>query len=479
MLNNMGKNDKWFVFFFCVFIILSLCPLWYFDYVPMVDAPQHVTQLSQAISILKSEDYISSDYYINLYTPYVTSNVILLIFTYLFGPIASIKLAVSAYLIILPYTSYKLTVIFNRRKELSLMTFPILYGVGYNWGFIPYLVTISFACLWFLRFVKRGADEFDYLDVILSILVAFSHAIAWGLIGLHIASYYIYKHGVRNVYHLWKISWPLIVIILWMYVNSSELDGSYQVFVYMEPLSKLYIFLLDNISNNKVTIGVTIFVSFFLMRRNCIFYNSDSKIGAVLLSTSLIVYILMPTSLMSTAFVSDRLPILIPVFLPLIFGELRNLHIYYFLIFFVVLITSFENFNRYESYNSDNDKFISSIEKISENTSLFYIANKGELYIPQEQYIRSPYYLHFAHWASEKKNLDIEFSFSYFSNVLVKKKSSLVVGQETSFNIDSVDWEGISDFDYVLIKSCNENTKVPHVIERNLKYNNSCYYLFE
>ncbi|TKF88564.1 hypothetical protein FCV82_06895, partial [Vibrio breoganii] len=317
MFKNI-KLDKEKIIF-AIFSFISISPIWVFDFLAMVDYPQHLSQLSNSIRLLDDNEFINSHYYFNLLTPYLSTNILLVILSKLIGPKFAIKIAISTYLIIIPLTCRKLLTLEGKSKELSLICFPLLFGTSFSWGFINFLFTISFCSLWISNIISRRNQEISKIDIIVSTLLSMGHAIAWGLTMYYILILKLYNkdYRVKIVTQYVLISLPLIILIYWAYYISVFEPSTKDVstFIFGSFLYKFCVLFFGNILQDDILFGTISFILLYLTCRNHLYIERKIKLYHYLIISSLLLFFLTPTLFLSTAFFSDRLLILLPIFI--------------------------------------------------------------------------------------------------------------------------------------------------------------------
>lgn len=167
--------------------ILCLLPIWLFDYLPMVDLPQHAQQLA----IWQHWDDPAYGYQqhleLNWRTPYLLPNALVYLLATVLPAITAFKVWISLAILAIPLATRRLLDESGGDSWWAFLAFPVGFSFSFYWGFFNFVLATP-AALFFLlcavRYSKepnraRGLGIFLFLNILFV-----GHVLLFGLGGL-------------------------------------------------------------------------------------------------------------------------------------------------------------------------------------------------------------------------------------------------------------------------------------------------------
>lgn len=184
----VDRSSAVFVAVWCALTVAALVPVWHQRMLPMLDTPDHLA-LARAWHSYGDPSYrIAESYVLRVrLVPYLLFYGLLNVLSYVVTLETANKLVLSAYLILFPLSVLSLARALGRSGWLALGAFALAFNPGWIYGFASYLLGTCF--LYFgwaalLRFVDGGRPRAAVALLVCSLLVYFSHVMAWALFGL-------------------------------------------------------------------------------------------------------------------------------------------------------------------------------------------------------------------------------------------------------------------------------------------------------
>lgn len=470
-------------------LIITVLPIWFFEFPAMVDLPQHISQVKAFQALLDGNEFYSDIYKINWLTPYVIPNLILLVFSKLFTPIASVKISVSIYLIAIPIISRKLLDLYNRPKELQLLTIPLLYGVPFNWGFIPYLISTAIGVVWIYFFIKDNDNILSLKNIVISFLLAFSHAISWGVITFNILVIYLYRNKItyKNILKAFPIISPVIIIFAWSYLSISSDSSATELraISYYPILYKILIMFVANFMGNDIFLGIPKIIILYFSIRLYTRIEKNKSLYWTLIISNIVLFYISPHMVFSTAYFSDRLLVLLPLFFVMIVKKVENKNLFIFLSTLCVLLSVGSRLTQQYIIENDFDNFSEITSKVQKNKKIFYISDKDDLGEYKYGLQNITYYIHIAQLLNNNIDVVVDFNFSYYHNIMIRYKNKGIFNSQVSYNYKDFNWKRISKTDhyYIIVRDCDIDKKTIHRIEKDSNHTliakNNCWSFYE
>jgi hypothetical protein len=425
----------------------------------MIDLPQHAAQ----ISIWKHFDdpcyRFDQTFEFNWFTPYLFGYVLVRAAAGVLPVDAAFRLVLYLATIALP-----LAIRFLLRRTgadgwLSLLGFPLAFGFTFYWGFVNYVIAIPVAVVYLAAAydlstrpeLRRGA-----VLVALAMLLLVSHA----LIFLFCAGATILLAlFVRPYSRAAVVAVPAIVPIpalLWWVARMRGSDSLVAHPIGWNPglyrLLHLPSMLLSDERDNAAVILLAVAALAIAVTRPRVARDPRRWIFFVLAAA---IYFAGPQSAFGTAFVFQRFAVftaigaLFVIDTPMTARTTRALLIVAAMAWAGLLTVRFHDFDR------EAAEFDRVVEAIPPNVRLaFYIAH------PRAEAVPGAVFLHFPAYYQEEKGGLLSWSFASFFPQLIRYRPGAAprLGGSVLFDPAHIDWQGLSAFDYVLIRGRRDPT---------------------
>lgn len=462
------------VLFFAA-VILVISPVWLYKYPALIDLPQHLSQIKMLESLLFESSFYSDDYEINWFTPYILPNVFLVLLAKVSSPYIAIKLGITFYLVGMSLVGRKLILLFNKSKSLQFIPLCFLYSTAYNWGFVPYLISVAIGAWWLYYFIKHTQVRRTE-NALMSLLLAMSHAISWGLCVLFIVLIQFSRSRsiTSTLRQLFPIFLPFILLVTWVMLSASGEAAVEDVgiFRYYDPSLKVLVFTVVNFMDNHLILGFTKIICLYVALKCFARFSAENKPANIVVLASIAAFIISPSVLLSTGFFSDRLLIYIPIFAPLLIQKVTNERsIVCFL--FVAMILSVAAKNAHQStIENEVNAFEEASNHIQDESRVFYISKYDRTGMALGSIQDLPVFMHFGHWLNFEKFVSVEYSFSYVHNIMVRFINQSKWSSLTSYQYDTFNWVEISEqkYDYLVIRDCDISKDKIDKIEKKSRY---------
>lgn len=448
--------------FYSLLLLVAL-PVWIGESPAMIDFPQHIAQLTALKEIFSGNEFYSELYEINWFTPYIVSNFILLIFSSFLSPLVALKLGVTFYLIAIPVVTGLIAKKLGKPVDLRLITIPFLYCFPFNWGFVPFLITVGFGIVWVYYFISFNSNPNSLTNIIISIFIIYSHAIAWGVVMLYITLFSLRKGiSFEMIKGIVKLSFPVVFVAIWMYTIKlgSPSVSEEELFSYFPFFYRFCSFLVGNLMGNDTVLGFLKLVLIYFIFRTRTIVEISFNIYLSLALATVMMFFVFPNRLLSTGFFSDRLLILFPVLMALSIDKIHSKSKVYILVFIATTLSVTPRISRVITSDGELMAIYELSEEIEDRQKLIFITNKNEYMSDRYRLLSEPQFLWLPQLLATKKDLEIDFNFAYFHPEMVRfstnanekvKDFSFV----SRYDYPNVSWANYSYYDYVLIRDCS------------------------
>lgn len=150
--------------------MLATLPVWLCELPMGTDIPQHAAQISLALDNFSSQRWIN-DIQVNVITPYLITYLIGAITAKLLGIVTAMKLLISLSLAGTVWATARMLDAWGQDRRLAIFAILGLYGLSYQWGFLPFNLSIVLL-LWLLADIWSGrAGTFRLMFVALLLLL--------------------------------------------------------------------------------------------------------------------------------------------------------------------------------------------------------------------------------------------------------------------------------------------------------------------
>ncbi|MBY6196607.1 hypothetical protein [Vibrio hangzhouensis] len=455
---KLGPYD--ITFFLLLFCIVSL--FWLFPYPAIVDAPQHATQLRILEQIIQGDPFYEERFWINWFTPYIFPNLILVVVAYLFSPLIAIKSAITFYLVTFSIIGRALVHHFDKPKPTQLLCLCFLYTPALYWGFIPFLVSISIGAIWFYLLITNRIGIKSTISLTFSLLLMFSHAIGWAILTYNVISLHFLKNGFskKSILNTIPILAPAILIIGWFFyftsneVSATEIKG----LIYGSPVGKLVTMLFSILGDNIRYLSIIKVLIITIIFSKYIEFIKTKNDVAIIILLNLVLYFALPGIIFSTAYIDIRaLPIALLI-LPLTISKIANVRLFNICAFTMIFISMTSiTLNQFTIHREINS-YHKATSSIALDSDVFYISKLEDLGDFKLNVQSVPLFIHFPHWLSSSKTINIDYNFSIVHNIMLRTNNkNYPWNGQVSYSYARFQWNSIKtyNYDYIIIRNCN------------------------
>lgn len=163
--------------------LLAITPVWLSTLPVGTDVPQHAAQIQLLLDHLSTHTWTSAGIYLDLFTPYLLTYFVGALLATLLGTLTSVKLLISLSLAGLLLATARLLKRWGGDSRLSLLAMVGLYGFSYQWGFLPFNLSLVFMLLLLAEMPPHSAPRTAAPQIVL-----------WRCVGLALAI--VLTHGL-------------------------------------------------------------------------------------------------------------------------------------------------------------------------------------------------------------------------------------------------------------------------------------------
>lgn len=464
------------------FLACLLCglPVWLPLFPPMVDLPQHASQISLLLNLGKPDFPFANEFQLNLFTPYLQGYALIAVFTPWLGIVAASKLAVWLALAGFAVASRFLLRQAGADPYWSWLTFPVLYGFTYQWGFLNFLIAAPLGIA-FLGLIWRNNDPVNLksslLVVVMLYALFFCHALVMGLFSM--LALFLWAYASTGWRDFCKRAWPMLALLplvaAWLvfasknpqtaagywdlsWINANDLYYSYAS-TWINPehpgwgrVTGFFPRLLGERQSLFVTFfGALLFVLPFLAGCRL----SKSIVRWVPLFSIALLLLLFPSTFFGVSYNYQRFTFMtIPLFLLIVDAPENQAKWRHGLRWLAPLIAI--GWIAYMSvqalqFNNDAAGFDSVIAQMEPGKRV-----RSQIFMRDATYTIAPSFLHFPSWYSAMKNGVVDMSFAEFYQLPVVYKPEYIPGQLGSeWGPADFHWQadGGYKYDYFIVRS--------------------------
>jgi len=216
---------------FACALLLMIAPLWFGQYLPMVDLPQHAAQITALKEMWRGNPLFTDVFEINWFTPYLLGYMVLYLLSLVVPIAVATQIVVSVALMAVPVLTGSLLRAAGGDERWKWLAIPCAYGFAFYWGFLSFLVAVPVALLFLIRTI-RYAEAPTLRNALgvgcFAVFLFFCHVIALGFAGLVAASYI----ACRNYRDL-----KILMLRLVPYVAPLPLIASWMLFTHEREAS--------------------------------------------------------------------------------------------------------------------------------------------------------------------------------------------------------------------------------------------------
>lgn len=215
--------------YYAACVLVPLFIVFFPEYPPMTDLPQHAAQVGLAKQLLSGTSPFQELFDVQLFTPYILAYLLVFILSYVMSVVLATKVVVVATLIAIPLsmTLFYRTVT-KTDSSLKWLFLCAPYGVAFEWGFLTFLTGIPLGFLYLTYLYKQHEHNTTFtirhffFNALFLYILCFTHIlifIAFFLLGAALTFN-------RNITHWLKSLTPVLTLvptlIIWHKLKSAS-----------------------------------------------------------------------------------------------------------------------------------------------------------------------------------------------------------------------------------------------------------------
>lgn len=421
-MHQLKGIQWWFQIFILVLCLLPLIPLWYFDYLPLQDYPNHFARLN-IISSYEYSDFYKKNFQIEFFKgisplPYIALDVFVCKFLSFIDIDKAMRVFISLYIILYILSIYLLSEHFKQDFSLFLLiNLPIIYSWFFHLGFLDFIFSIPLFLfsVWAVERYEMHKDKLSiFLIGFLSVFIYFTHIFTFFVFCIFLLCYLFTKRlNIREFICLIALVASMF-LILFLSIKFGLL-GIPKTPI-NPPLEKLLgiFFIFFHLPGYFFIISSILFAfAIYLILRNSSFQN---KLYLVSSGAFLLVYMILPRVAYNVYVFMDVRALLFSFILLPFSLQIKNnryvklakvMLIAVFFVSFSWLLTSFSNFNKNFSTKCagqiENRSTILPIDAVQSEEKIKQYSHSWGYFLKRRELL-TPYLFQHAHIPIKYKN---------------------------------------------------------------------------
>ncbi|MDB5791385.1 MAG: hypothetical protein JWQ80_1409 [Massilia sp.] len=318
---NVGHPVMRALFFLT--LIWGIAIFWIAPRPPLIDLPQHAGQVALLRDLLTGTSPWSGIFRLNLWTPYLIGYGLALPLSFIMPVGAALQVILSAAYVAFVLLGTRLRAHFGADARLDWFFLPTFFGFAYSWGFYTFLVSAPVVLLFILavdRYALRPSSQRGMVAALIGLVLLFSHGLAF-VFGAIVAGclYTIrcYTGGGQWLKRWLHGVWPLIipgVACIILYLISVRIQAEYWAHGHLEFVWDISIMRIPRLLANsigdyytpKMLLLVVMVVMLALPWLMGLRINRSNPAALVMLALVLVIGLVVPGTMIATAYVYQR-----------------------------------------------------------------------------------------------------------------------------------------------------------------------------
>lgn len=445
---------------FAFAVILSVIPIWIPEFLPFVDIPQQTAQVASLHGLLGDNAYLDESLEINWFTPYLGGYLFLFFTSAILPILPALKLVISVAVAAVPVLTGVILREIGGDERLKWLAIPCGYSFALYWGFMNYIVATPIALaliLLTIRFERNPTTPRALAMGAFSIGLLFCHVIALGFGALMSLTYIAaknFKSPLRLARCWLPYTAPLPFIAIWLYgvyQTEDSVQGSPIIFAPASQRLRVLFEQFAGLDGSMFALGLLVSAAVVVLP--FLFgYRPSPKIERWLpFVVGLIVYMIFPYYMQSTAFLYQRLGVfLIPLWLILWDAPRHSNPLFGASCIAVAAIWVTANFNRFVDFAAETRGFSAILQEIAPQQLL-----GGMMFCNATESFRYPVYLHYHAWYQALSGgiADNSFALTHPSLIRYQDLHAPRLNDDLVWTPQAFQWErdGGSNYDYFIV----------------------------
>lgn len=474
---------------FLLALFVTVGFIFYAPYLPMVDLPQHASQVSTLDDLLKNKSVWADMLTLNWDTPYLAGYGLWWLLYQFFDIVLSSKILISIIFLFYIYTIHLLRKSFHAPALLEWAVLPTFFGFAFQWGFITFLLAIPVGLLFFLtckHWLETQKTKYLIQFALLGLLMYVCHVLIFAFFCFVSYAYFLVAHAKqlhikKSIY--FTLPYLVYALIFYRYLTRPtfwEFRYYQEDFVFV-PLLKKTADLLYMPWNMAYLDYYNLANYFILISPVLLGLKPHKHIKYYMpLLAFLMIWYALPAIGFQTNFVYHRFAIFFIPFYFLMWQQRQNLsttmknvrqlsQIAFFMVTLALMWKFYDDQIKFKkepaliAYQQishdmvDNKRVLLLHGYMKENSSTGMNSNME--------------YLYFANWYQAQKHGWVDFNFASFHSQIVRfKKDHFAHLKNRSASKEGIEITDCTNYDYLLLKTDDE----PNTILSWLSNNSTC-----
>lgn len=453
------RNERMFV----AAVLLSIAPLWFTQYLPMLDLPQHAGQITALREIWAGNPAFTQLFDVNWFTPYLLGYLLLYAGSTVLPVAVAAQLLVSLSLVSIPLLTGTLLRAAGADERWKWLAIPSAYSFAFYWGFLSFLVAVPLGLLFIIQAIRFSAESSLRRGIgvaLASLALFFCHLIVLGFASLIALTYIAGAHfrDWKGLARRWlPYTAPLPLIAIWMLVTYD----SYEARISSDPVVfagldyRLPQLLMQPAGQGTWSFFIGVLVTGAIVLMPWLMGSSLNRhphrwLPFVL---ALATFLAAPHYIFSTAFFYQRLGVfLVPLWLLMWDAPKAGTRRPDWLVMPVIVLWMALNSGRLAAFANEAESFDRILERMEPGHRV-----AGMAYQMRSALFSAPVYMHFPSWYQAKRGgiVDYNFADNYSMMARYKANAGPRIDEVVSWYPSMFDWDkhGGANYHYFLVKA--------------------------
>ena len=308
---------------FFITLLWGLAIFWIAPRPPLIDLPQHAGQVALLRDLLTGTSPWSDIFRLNLWTPYLIGYGLALPLSFVMPVGSALQVILSAAYLAFVLLGTRLRAHFGADPRLDWFFLPTFFGFAYNWGFYTFLVAAPVVLLFILavdRYAQHPSLRRGVAATVIGLILLFSHGLAFVFGAIAAGCLYTmrcYMGGEQWLKRWLQGVWPLVIpgiACIILYLISIRIQAEYWAHGHLEFTWDISIMRVPRLLANSIGdyntpkmlllgVMVVLLATPWLMGLRL---NRRDPTTWVLLAIVLIIGLVVPGTVIATAYVYQR-----------------------------------------------------------------------------------------------------------------------------------------------------------------------------
>jgi hypothetical protein len=441
---------------FVTAVLLSIVPMWFGRYLPMVDLPGHAAVIAALQEIAAGNQTFTAAFDARWTSPYMLAYALFYAAAKVLPATVAAKLIVSLAIAATPLLTAALLRAAGADERWKWLAIPASYSYAFYWGFISFILAVPLALLLLILTIRFDAAVSLKRGLIIAattIVLFYSHIIATGFACM-IAVAYLAAKNYRNPRQL-LLRWlpytaPIPLILMWF---AGDQTGAAEAPVRFGPYWwRLSLLIAQPSGMERVTaLGIVVTCAILLLPPLAGSRLSRSPARWLPFVLALAVFLATPSYAFLTGFLYERMGVfLVPLWLMMWDRPEQEPRRLAWLAMPLVVVWVLSNVARFASFARETQHFDAVLAAMEPGKRVAALVDKNT------PLFATPVYLHFGSWYQARKLGIVDFNFADFHQVLEYRQADRPRITETlGWYPQLFDWKknGGAGYDYFLVKA--------------------------